>query len=121
MRTGGPILLVEDDDDSRQMLATVLSFSGRSVVTASNGMEAYNLARQHQPSLIILDLMMPVMTGEEFRRAQLANADIRRIPVVVLSAHHDARNIARRLKASGCLMKPVDFEDLGRMVDQLAR
>ena len=117
----GPILLVEDDADSRQMLATVLEFTGRNVVTASNGMEAYNLAREHRPSLIILDLMMPVMTGEEFRRAQLANADIRRIPVLILSAHHDAQLIASRMKAAGCLMKPVDFEDLGRLVDQLAR
>ncbi len=103
------------------MLATVLEFTGRNVVTASNGMEAYNLARQHHPSLIILDLMMPVMTGEEFRNAQLASADIRRIPVLILSAHHDARKIATRLNAAGCLMKPVDFEDLGRLVDQLAR
>lgn len=116
-----PILLVEDDDDSREMLATVLGFSGRNVVTACNGMEAYNLARQHHPSLIILDLMMPVMSGEEFRRAQLANADIRRIPVLILSAHHDARKIAKRMKAAGCLMKPVDFEDLGRLVNRLAR
>jgi CheY-like chemotaxis protein len=99
----------------------VLSFTGRSVVTACNGMEAYNLARQHHPSLIILDLMMPVMTGEEFRRAQLASSDIRRIPVVILSAHHDARSIAKRLKAAGVLMKPVDFEDLGRLVEQFAR
>lgn len=116
-----PILLVEDDDDSREMLATVLAFSGRPVVTACNGMEAYNLARQHRPSLIILDLMMPVMSGEEFRRAQLANADIRRIPVLILSAHHEARKIAKRMKAAGCLMKPVDFEDLGRLVNRFAR
>ncbi len=120
MLEGRPILLVEDDADSRQMLATVLTFSGRSVVTAANGMEAYNLAREHQPSLIILDLMMPVMTGEEFRKAQLANAEISRIPVVIVSAHHEAPKIAKRLKVAGCLMKPVDLDDLGRMVDRLA-
>ena len=81
-------------------------------MTASNGMEAYDLARQHDPSVILLDLMMPVMTGEEFRTAQLANADISGIPVVVVSAHHQAAHIAQRMKAAGCLTKPVDFDVL---------
>lgn len=107
-----PILVVEDDHDTSVMLTTLLEVSGLGVVTASNGREAYNLARQHHPSVILLDLMMPVMTGEEFRHAQLANADIRHIPVIVLSAHHQASHIAQRMKAAGCLMKPVDFDVL---------
>ena len=107
-----PILLVEDDLDSRAMLTTFLMAGGLGVVTASNGREAYDLARQHDPSVILLDLMMPIMSGEEFRKAQLANADISRIPVVVLSAHHQAPHIAQRMKAAGCLMKPVDFDVL---------
>jgi FixJ family two-component response regulator len=60
--------------------------------------------------------MMPTMTGEEFRKAQLANADISRIPVVVVSAHHDAAKIARRMKASACVAKPVDFDRLTAVV-----
>ena len=107
-----PILLVEDDPDSRAMLTMFLQVAGLGVVTACNGMEAYDLARQHDPSVILLDLMMPVMTGEEFRTAQLANADIRGIPVVVVSAHHQATHIARRMNAAGCLTKPVDFDVL---------
>ena len=94
---------------------------GLGVVTASNGMEAYNLARQHHPCVILLDLMMPVMTGEEFRNAQLANADIRHIPVVVLSAHHQAPHIAQRMKAVGCLMKPVDFDVLTSTLQRIMR
>ena len=107
-----PILLVEDDLDSRIMLTTFLMAGGLGVVSASNGREAYNLARQHVPSVILLDLMMPVMSGEEFRHAQLADADISGIPVVVLSAHHRAPHIAQRMKAAGCLMKPVDLDVL---------
>ena len=107
-----PILVVEDDPDSRLMLATVLELQGHAVVTASNGAEAFNVARVHQPSLILLDLMMPVMSGEEFRKAQVANPSIAAIPVVVLSAHHEAPNIARRMKVAGCLRKPVDFDQL---------
>ena len=117
----GPIMVVEDDPDSRAMLATVLELTGRPVVTAANGMEAYNLARRHHPSMIILDLMMPVMTGEEFRKAQLASPEIRGIPVVVLSAHHEAPRIARQMRAAGCLMKPVDFDALAVYVSRFTK
>jgi CheY-like chemotaxis protein len=117
----GPILVVEDDPDNRAMLATLLELAGWAVVTAANGMEAYNLARRHQPSMIILDLMMPVMTGEEFRTAQLANPEIRRIPVVVLSAHHEVPKVARRMRAAGWLMKPVDFDELAVYVSRFTK
>jgi CheY-like chemotaxis protein len=114
--TSAPILVVEDDPDSRTMLTMALEYAGLPVVAATNGVEAFNLARRHQPSLILLDLMMPTMTGEEFRRAQLANAEIRNIPVVVVSAHHDAPLIAHRMRASGCLLKPIDFDKLAALV-----
>ena len=121
MFTPRPILLVEDDRDSRTMLTTALESAGLSVVTATNGVEAFNLARAHRPSLILLDLMMPPMSGEEFRRAQLANADIRKIPVVVVSAHYDAARIARRMRASGYLSKPIDFDQLSALVARYCR
>ena len=103
------------------MMALALEFVGLHVVTATNGVEAFNLARAHDPSLILLDLMMPTMSGEEFRKAQLANAEIRDIPVVVVSAHHDAARIARRMRASGCLPKPVDFDQLAVIVARHCR
>jgi CheY-like chemotaxis protein len=105
---------VEDDPDMREMLALTLELAGMSVVMASNGMEAYNMARAHHPCLIILDLMMPVMSVEEFRKVQLANEMIRRIPVVVVSAHYDAPRIARRMKAKKCFSKPVELDALGK-------
>jgi CheY-like chemotaxis protein len=117
----GPILLVEDDADVRLMMATSLELEGAAVITASNGAEAFNLARAHNPSLIVLDLMMPVMSGEEFRKAQLANDTIRKIPVVVVSAHFDAAHIARRMNAVGCFMKPLDLEAFGTFVKKWYR
>jgi CheY-like chemotaxis protein len=117
----GPILLVEDDPDVRLMMATSLELEGASVITAANGAEAFNLARTHQPALIVLDLMMPVMSGEEFRRAQLANKTLSDIPVVVVSAHFDAPHIARRMKAIGCFMKPLDLEAFGVFVKKWCR
>ena len=100
------------------MLVTALELEGHRVVTAQNGAEAFNQARRHHPCLIILDLMMPVMSGPEFRRAQLANPEIRRIPVLVLSAHPEASHIARDMKAVGALSKPLDFDALERHVSR---
>jgi CheY-like chemotaxis protein len=93
-------------------MSLMLEAQGHVVVTASNGMQAFNLAQTHQPALILLDLMMPVMGGEEFRRAQLASRFIRQIPVAVLSARPDARSIAKRMNAVACLTKPLDFDAL---------
>src|SRR5687767_1309844 len=117
----GPILLVEDDPDMRDMLALMLELGGATVVTAANGVEAYNMARAHLPCLIVLDLMMPMMSGEEFRRAQLANETIRKIPVVVVSAHYEARQIARRMRAKKCFSKPVDLDELSDYVRRWCR
>ena len=116
-----PILVVEDDPDIREMLATMLELQGHSVVTATNGAEAYNMARQHHPALILLDLMMPVMGGVAFRRAQVANASIAAVPVVVFSAHHEAASIAKRLNVAGCLKNPVDFDELVLIVERAIR
>ena len=107
-----PILVVEDDPDSRQFLTTLLELAGQDVIAATNGAEAFELARAHHPCLIVLDLMMPVMTGEEFRDAQIGEPSIEDIPVVVVSAHHEAAAIARRMNVAGCVPKPVDFDAL---------
>ena len=60
-------------------------------------------------------LVRGVEAGEEFRKAQLANEDIRRIPVVVVSARYDANAIAKRMRAAACLTKPLDFNELARV------
>ena len=115
------ILVVEDEPDLRQVLATVLEMEGAEVLTAANGLEALKLATACRPSIIVLDLMMPVMSGEDFRRAQLADETIRDIPVVVVSAHHDTPAIAARLDAAGYLEKPLDLETFAHFISERAR
>jgi DNA-binding response OmpR family regulator len=114
-----PVLVIEDDPDLLLMLATALELEGQAVVTAANGMDAFRLAQIHRPALIVLDLMLPVMSGEDFRKAQLANEAIKDIPVLVVSARHDAPAIAERIRAVGCLTKPVDLEMFGAVVKRL--
>jgi CheY-like chemotaxis protein len=105
------ILVVEDDQDIREVMTTILEDRGCQVTAVANGDEALCWLREARPlpELIFLDLMMPIMDGESFRRAQLEDARIKDIPVVVLSARPDVDRCAERMAASRWLRKPIDL------------
>lgn len=108
------VFVIDDDPGIRELLAEVLLDEGYDVMSAANGQEAvaYLRASPHHPCLILLDLMMPVMNGWEFREAQLQDPSIAPIPVVVLSAVSDLAAAAANLQASGHLVKPVELDQL---------
>jgi CheY-like chemotaxis protein len=106
------VLVVEDHEDLRDMLAVLLETEGFEVLTAQNGAEALEQLRDRHPSLILLDLMMPVMAGDEFRRRQLADPRLRDVPVICMTAAHDGADRAKRLRAVAFFQKPVDFDGL---------
>jgi CheY-like chemotaxis protein len=106
-----PILIIEDDADLREMMAQLLTLEGFRTATATDGQDALRyLKTAHLPDLILLDLMMPVMDGWEFRRRQVADPKIAQIPVVVLSAVDPTRTAD--LGAAAILKKPLDFDHL---------
>src|SRR5207245_1245951 len=110
-----PVLIVEDDEDLREMMAQLLTLEGFHAATASNGREALEyLEAATCPDLILLDLMMPVMDGWEFRRRQQADPALAEVPVIVLSALDQAR--AAALEATAFLKKPLDFDRLLALV-----
>jgi len=118
------ILVVDDDRDLRTTVAQVLEDEGYHVDEASNGKEA--LERLHTgpaPDLLLLDLMMPVMNGEQFRLEQQKEPDLARIPVVVMTAA--GSRVSDRIEAiapAAVLQKPVGLEDLlGTIAHILAR
>lgn len=107
------VLVVDDDDELRNAVSDALREGGHSVLTARNGREALEImAGTPRPALVLLDLMMPVMSGWEFRIAQLRDAKVRSIPIVVMSAVTDVRGAAEQLQADGFLMKPVELQTL---------
>ena len=115
-----PILIVEDDADLREMMAQLLTLEGFRANTVANGREALEYLRQgDKPDVILLDLMMPVMDGWEFRRQQQASADLSKVPVIVLSALDQAR--AADVNAVAFLKKPLDFDRLLELVRQYCR
>jgi len=110
-----PILIVEDDEDLREMMAQLLALEGFKAETAANGREALAyLAQGDRPDVILLDLMMPVMDGWEFRRHQVTDPALAAVPVVVLSALEPAR--AEALQGVAFLKKPLDFDRLLELV-----
>jgi len=112
-----PILIVEDDADLREMMAQLLTLEGFQTTTVANGREALEYLSQHaKPDVILLDLMMPVMDGWEFRRQQASDPSLARVPVIVLSALDQAR--AADVTAVAFLKKPLDFDRLLELVRQ---
>lgn len=103
------------------MLAVLLEAEGFQVQTASNGAEALTAMHQTRPSVILLDLMMPVMSGDEFRRRQLAEPAYADVPVICMTAAHDGPQRAKRIRATQFFQKPVDFDELISAVRQLAQ
>lgn len=114
MEHGKPtILVVEDQDDIREMIVELASDDGFAVLTAANGQEALTLLRQHpHVRVIVLDLVMPVMNGATFRGAQLEDPAIAHIPIVMLTARDDSSTLASALAAEACLQKPFTSADL---------
>src|SRR5437899_5505848 len=122
MRAAGNVLIVEDDPDTREMLAALLATEGFHAVGAEDGLEALHLLRtvRHRapnvPCLVLLDLKMPRLSGHEFRRAQLGDPIVASVPVAVISGATDAQRRARDLGAVATVTKPIDFNVLLKVV-----
>jgi len=114
------VLIVEDDADTRDAIVEVLTDRNYRALEASNGVDALDELRgaAPRPCVILLDMMMPVMDGKEFRNLQRLDEALREIPVVVLSAHADATGLAEQMEAAGFLRKPVDLVTLLQTVEQ---
>ena len=114
------VFIVEDDLDTREMLARFLELEGFAVESAENGkMALERLGGGTRACVILLDLMMPVMDGWQFRQAQIQNQELAKIPVIVVSAA--GRERIGRIDANAYLSKPVDLEELLGCVTQFCR
>lgn len=116
----GTVLIADDDADLRESLRLLLELHGHVVDEARNGEEALRrLSSGRRPCVILLDLMMPVMDGWQFRRAQLEDPALARIPVVVISAIPSHMRRAGELDARRIFAKPFDYDELLTEVDNL--
>lgn len=109
------IMVVEDQEDLRDVIVEILKMEGYSVFSSINGKEALDLLKEiPKPCLILLDMMMPVMNGREFLDTLLVDATLTPIPVLFVSAFDNLNTKG----AIGVLKKPIDIEALLRIVQQ---
>lgn len=111
------ILLVEDNEDLRNLESEILEAEGYKVDVATNGQEALDVLNQtrHNPCLILLDLMMPIMNGMQFLNIMKANPLYANIPVLIVSA------VAKHSKIDGVvghMQKPINLDKLFDIVEK---
>ncbi|MDD9877003.1 MAG: response regulator [Magnetovibrio sp.] len=107
------VLLVEDDPRNQRLFNDLLEIQGYRTVTSDTGLDAVELARAHRPDLILMDIRLPQVSGVELTKIIKADDELRRIPVVALTAKALPGDEARLL-AGGCdgyLAKPINIKD----------
>jgi CheY-like chemotaxis protein len=113
------VLVVEDNDDLRELVGGILEREGFHVSMAADGQEALDLTTSAVPDLILLDMRMPRMDGWAFAR-EYRRRHGQRTPIVVVTAAESAAARAADVGAEGCLAKPFDIEDLLAVVRRFA-
>jgi two-component system response regulator MprA len=111
------VMVVEDESDAREAMVELIEQEGVSAVGARHGQEAMDLLRAgRRPSLILLDLKMPVMDGWAFCEALGADERFASIPVAILTASAIYESLPHRRNGAGLFTKPVDFQRLLALV-----
>jgi DNA-binding response OmpR family regulator len=114
------VLVVEDESAIRTMLAELLQHEGYAVIEAGDGREALHRLREQRPDLIILDLMLPGMSGWEFLNQSREQRDRANVPVVILSAIEGRTDYPGTLGVAAWFTKPLDVPRFLSSVEQLA-
>lgn len=118
------MLLVEDDEDTREVLRLILESDGIEVAVARDGLDALTRIGQIReqdptaPAAIVLDFMMPRCSGPQFRQKQLADPQIADVPVILVSAISDLSGRAALLEPFATLQKPIDPDRLTALVHE---
>ncbi|MGH2583620.1 MAG: response regulator [Dehalococcoidia bacterium] len=113
------VLVIDDDPDILSTVEQILAIEGYDVIAARNGAEALRALDSSNPDVILLDLMMPVMDGWEFRRRLLLHPAAE-TPVIVISADRDIARKARSIDADGYVAKPFSLDDLLNEIGRFA-
>ncbi len=114
------VLVVEDEADAAELFAEMMRVSGFRVIKTFSSTPAINMVREEKPDLVILDVMMPDVSGLEVLRYMRREPDLQSIPVIVVSAKSMPADVKTGLEAGASiyLTKPVGFNDLKGAVEQ---
>ena len=117
------ILVVEDHDDTREMLTILLNRYGCHVIAAENGPQAIDLADKLHPDLILMDLKLPLLDGMAVTRLVRSHPALNQVPIVILTGYDSPQMHSDALSAgcNCCLLKPIDFDRLREVITTLLR
>jgi len=112
------ILIVEDNQDNRELVAKVLKLTGYHVIEAVDGQEAIEKARAENPDLILMDLFIPKIDGYEVTKRLKDDKDLKHIPVIALTAQamKGDMEIALAAGCDGYMPKPIDVRELPKQI-----
>ncbi len=114
------ILVVEDLTDIRKMMKIMVELYGYEVIEARDGAEAVEQAREHRPSLVLMDLAMPLMNGAEAARVIKSTENLADIPIIAVTAYRNMDEEAIEAGCSRVIHKPVDFLKLKTLLAEYA-
>jgi two-component system cell cycle response regulator DivK len=114
------ILVVEDNERNRKLVRTILEFRGYDVVECDDGEPSLDLAREHRPALVLMDIQMPRMNGIEALLRLRADPDTKHIPVVAVTASVTPSERERVVASgfNGYVAKPIDVPTFGETIDR---
>jgi len=112
------VLVIEDDPWTRTITTALLAGEGFAVVEAKNGEEGLQLARQHAPDAVLLDLALPTKSGLEVLRELKGDQQTDSIPVIIVSAYGSLMNEQDASQAAGVVQKPFDYDELVGQVER---
>ncbi len=117
------ILVVEDNQDNRELVVKILKFNGYHVIEAVDGQEAIEKAKAENPDLILMDLFIPKIDGYEVTRRLKRDRDLKSIPIIALTAHAMKGDMEVAL-AAGCdgyIPKPIDVRELPKQIEHFLK
>ena len=114
------VLIVEDEEDAAELFAEMMRVSGYRVLKTSNSKTAITMMNEDKPDVVLLDIMMPEVSGLDILRQMRGDSNLSRIPVIVLSAKGMPADIKNGMEAgaSTYLTKPVGFLELKEAVER---
>ncbi|HEV8534505.1 MAG TPA: response regulator [Candidatus Limnocylindria bacterium] len=114
------VLVIEDDDDTRRLIEQELDEAGYEVVPALDGRHALRLAKTAKPAVLLVDIGLPVMNGDEFVRRWRSSPQAGDAAIVIVSGRKDARDVAKALGVETVIPKPFRIEHLVATVGRFA-
>jgi len=119
MSNNKTILICDDDEGILDMLEMVFEDSPYTVIAEQNSLNVKGIVEKQSPDLVVLDLWMPVLSGDQVLKMIRKNPKTETLPVIIISASREGKQIATSAGATAYISKPFDFEELMTTVNNL--